>query len=259
VSARVQVSGPLVALILVAGVTSACSSPPPVAVFHTPPGPSRAIPVAEDVPVLAARLHVLGDTRASVVVQGDTVVVGGGGRLPASASFFVQPGGLYLRPVLCGAPAYVPSTTPAPSGHLPTCGPQYQTSATDLAVTPDNNSIGGYTATNIPPDPTFSAYPSTKPSADEPSRTVLLPGDPNAGVYPRYVLGPAQMDGSPRSGSSLAGSTHRGHASGTRRRRRTSTDTSPSTSMVSCSRLRLSNPANPCLVRFPACSRLLAT
>jgi len=174
---------------IVGVVASACTSTPPVAVFHVPPGPSRLIPLAEDVPVLTARLHALGDNGANVVVQGNTVVVGGGGRLPAPKSFFVRTGHLTFRPVLCGAPAYVASPTVAATGHLPSCGSDYVLSSENLAVSP-------FTANpshDVPPDPSFAAYLSTPVSGDDSSATELLPV---GGRYPRVVVGPAQMDGS---------------------------------------------------------------
>ncbi|HYL82096.1 MAG TPA: hypothetical protein VEU07_14855, partial [Candidatus Acidoferrum sp.] len=100
IAARGLVAGSALAMLAV--IAAACSTASPVAVFHVPPGPSRLILLAEDVPVLTARLHALGDTGANVVVQGNTIVIGGGGRLPAPASFFVRTGHLTFRPVFCG-------------------------------------------------------------------------------------------------------------------------------------------------------------
>jgi hypothetical protein len=153
--------------------------------------------LAEDVPVLTARLHALGDIAAKVVVEGNSVVVQGGGPLPAPPSFFVRYGHFSLRPVLCGAPAFI-TTTDVLSGPLPSCGAQYQTTASNLATQPSSNASDGFTSANIPPDPSFAAYPSTPDhDADEPSTTVLLSTDPTAGSqqYTRFVLGPAQMEG----------------------------------------------------------------
>ena len=169
-----------------------------VAVFQVPPGPSRLIPLSADVPVLTARLHSLGDAGAKVVVQGNTVVVQGGGPLPAPASFFVKVGHLSFRPVLCGAPAYTPSTGVAPNGTLPASDPQYQTSQSNPGVTPSSNGVGGLVYAHIVADPMFAGYQSTPgDDANTPSTTVLLPNDPinQGGPYPRFVLGPAQMEG----------------------------------------------------------------
>ncbi len=100
---------------------------------------------------------------------------------------------LYFRPVLCGAPTYVAPAKgkAAPTGPLPSCG-QYATTAASLAV----NTSSGTPANNIPPNPAFAPYPSTK--NDDPKQTVLLPSDPQAGAqqYARFVLGPSQLKGS---------------------------------------------------------------
>jgi preprotein translocase subunit SecD len=100
---------------------------------------------------------------------------------------------LYFRPVLCGAPAYTPPAKgkSPPAGALPSCG-QYATTAANLNV----NTSSGEPGNNIPPNPAFAPYPSTKD--DNPTQTVLLPTDPTAGAqqYARFVLGPSQLKGS---------------------------------------------------------------
>jgi hypothetical protein len=53
---------------------------------------------------------------------------------------------------------------------------------------------GGYTADNVPADPSFAHYPDTPATQDDPNATVLLPADGSA--YPRLVLGPAEINGS---------------------------------------------------------------
>ena len=172
---------------------SACSSPNnDVAVFAPPSGPSRLIPLSADVPVLTARLRFLGDTGARVVVRGNTVVVEGGGLLPAPASFFVRTGRLTLRPVLCGAPSYQPvsdgGTVPVP-WPLPACGAQYQTTAANLAV----NANTAQATEQFPADPVFGGIPSTpEHDADSPSVPVLL-STSGREPYPRLVLGPAEV------------------------------------------------------------------
>jgi len=176
-------------LLVVLGVTSCAQAPSDVAVFHMPSGPSRLLPLSADVPVLSARLRSLGDTGATVVVVGDTVLIQGGGSLPAPASFFVKTGHFSLRPVLCGAPAYTSSAAARSPNHLPRCGAQYQTSEANLAV----NVNTGQPGTTILADPIFASYPSTTADdADQPSGTVLLPAIDQQ-EYPRFVLGPAQM------------------------------------------------------------------
>lgn len=174
---------------------AACSSSPPIATFKMPPGPSRLVPLSEDVPVLTARLRALGDTGAKVVVDDRTVVIRGGGALPAPAPFFVETGRITLRPVYCGAPAYSPPPAGSvllPGGALPSCDPAYSLTADNLAVDEDT----GQPANTMAPDPGFAHYVSTNAAdADVPSTTVLLPagGSSVGGSYPRYVLGPAQV------------------------------------------------------------------
>ena len=104
-------------------------------------------------------------------------------------------GALYLRPVLCGAPADQPGTALSPPASstpvtLPACAPQYQDTAANLGVSVATQQP----AHQVPPDPQFAAYPSTPASQDEPHQTVLLaPASGSAQQYPRFVLGPAQM------------------------------------------------------------------
>jgi preprotein translocase subunit SecD len=172
-----------------------CSSPFQVAVFHIPSGFSRLIPLTADIPVITTRLHDLGDTEATVAVSGDSIVVTGGGSLPAPSSFFVKTGLVTFRQVLCGAPAYTASTVVLQPGALPVCGEQYQTSSTNLSI----NTATGVPANTVPPDPSFAVYPSnTADDANQPSTDVLLPTDSTGGyqLYPRVFLGPAQMTAS---------------------------------------------------------------
>ena len=154
-----------------------------------PPGPSRLLPLSADVQVISTRLRSLGDTTAAVVVDGDSIVVRGGGPLPAPASFFVKNGRFSIRPVLCGALAHTRSVVARPTRRLPPCGAQYETLASNLSV----NESTGQPGTTILPDPSFASYPSTTADdADQPSTTVLLPAGGEQ-QYPRFVLGPAQM------------------------------------------------------------------
>jgi preprotein translocase subunit SecD len=83
-------------------------------------------------------------------------------------------------------------------GALPACGEQYRTSPTSLGLPVYSNSASGFGIITISPDPAFTIYSSTTAhDADVPSTRVLLPNDPANRVapYPRFVLGPAQMDG----------------------------------------------------------------
>jgi SecDF, P1 head subdomain len=186
------------ALLAVAGLAApvlmaACSSPTEVA-FKSVPGTASFIPPAEDVPVIDARLHALGDTKARVTVQGHTLDVQGGGALPAPKSFFVETGMLTLRPVYCFAPAYsppAPGTTLPRSSALPSCSAAYVLSAGNLDV----DETTGQPGSSIPADPGFADYPSTTAhDAQMLSTTVLLPrASETGGGDQRYVLGPAEV------------------------------------------------------------------
>ena len=189
---------PFLSIALLSSLTSSCSTPTQVAQFRTPPGFSRVVPLAQDVPVITARLRALGDTGATVVVKGETVVVEGGGALPAPRSFFVRYGHLTLRPVLCGAPELIPSST-SPAGasiaSLPSCGAAYRTTTDNLGVAPNPHSAEGFNVKSVPPDPAFGAIPSNiADGADTDSPTLLLPAVANASRYPRLVVGPAQLE-----------------------------------------------------------------
>ncbi len=171
-----------------AGVLAACSSSAPVATFQIPSGPSRLIALSADVPVMKARLDAFGDRQATVVVQGQSIVIKGGGPLPAPSSFFTELGAFTFRPVLCSAVAY---SGPSASGTLPTC-------SSDDALTPSNlnvNTNTGQPMSSIPPDPAFANFPSTTADNDIRTSNVLLPGPAPSmgGGYPRYVLGPAEL------------------------------------------------------------------
>lgn len=80
----------------------------------------------------------------------------------------------YLRPVYCEIPAYTPPGT----GSTTVPAPAVSKSACD--------------------SPAVAGLPTTPPSQDSPTATVILPTDPaafNTGAF-RYVLGPADLDGS---------------------------------------------------------------
>ena len=146
--------------------------------------------------VMRKRLHALGDNRTTITLKDGSIEAS---NITLAEVHEVETvGALFVRPVLCGAPSYSPPagasvpTTPPP---LLVCGAQYQTTASNLDFTPQSS--GAYRYNHIPPDPTFSSYTTTPPSGDDPSRTVLLPNDPIAGggYYPRWVLGPAELNG----------------------------------------------------------------
>ena len=159
---------------------------PTVAVF-TPVHRTSASALVADAAVMRKRLQAIGNSSDKASVHGSSVVVTGT-KLKVPAAALAQTGHFYIRPVLCGAPAYTPSdshpgTEPGP---LPTCGPD-ATTAANLDVNVDT----GIPAHTIPPDPVFAPYPSTQD--DNPQRVVLLADNPAAGAqqYPRFVLGRA--------------------------------------------------------------------
>ena len=144
--------------------------------------------------VIRNRVDGAGVSGATVDSQGGNVVVQFPGINDPQAliKLIGTTAQLFFRPVLCGAPAY---TKPAkgkapPSGPLPSCG-QYATTASSLNV----NTSTGLPGNQIPANPAFAAYPSTKNDVE--GDTVLLPSDPQAGVqqYPRFVLGPSELKG----------------------------------------------------------------
>ena len=154
--------------------------------------PAHAISSGEmttTVNIIRNRVDGAGVSGATVDSQGGNVVVQFPGRKDPGAVIRLigTTAQLYFRPVLCGAPTYTPPATgkAAPTGPLPSCG-QYATTAANLAV----NTTSGTPANNIPPNPAFAAYPTTK--NDDPKQIVLLPSDPQAGAqqYARFVLGP---------------------------------------------------------------------
>ncbi len=159
--------------------------------------PAHAISNAEmdtTVNVIRNRIDGAGVSGATVDSQGGNVVVQfpGINHPQALIKLIGTTAQLYFRPVLCGAPAY---TRPAkgkapPPGPLPPCG-QYATTAASLAV----NTSTGLPGNQIPANPAFAPYQSTK--NDDPTQTVLLPSDPQAGgqQYPRFVLGKSQLPG----------------------------------------------------------------
>jgi hypothetical protein len=169
---------------------SACAASaggPTVAVF-APVHSVGASVLAADAAVLTKRLRIIRNASDRVSVSGSSVVITGT-KLKIPAADLIPTGQFYIRPVLCGAPAYSPSASPkAARGPLPSCGPD-ATTATNLSV----NTTTGQPSHDIPPAPAFASYPSTQ--NDNPRNVVLLPDDPVAGAqqYPRFVLGHAAL------------------------------------------------------------------
>ena len=107
-----------------------------------------------------------------------------------------------IRPVLCHAAPYAPSSAaPTPgglptSGVLPACSPSSALTAANIGISPDADGVGGYSSNlgSIVPDGALAAYPSTPGAQVTAGATVLLPGEPGAGGG-RFVLGPAGITG----------------------------------------------------------------
>ena len=208
------VAAATVAGLLVFGPRST-SNPPPAALAPTGPGrtavlaPAHAVAPAvleRSAAVVRRRLRSLGAGGAAVTVRAGTVVVSGPGVTPALVAVVAEPGALFVRPVLCGAPAQsapAPTTTSGADSGTRTaagtlsCGAAYATTAANLGVDPDSQAANGYQANPpIPPDPAFAGVASTPADRDDPAQRVLLPADPagNPQQYSRFVLGPAEMD-----------------------------------------------------------------
>jgi hypothetical protein len=97
-----------------------------------------------------------------------------------------------VRPVLCFAPPFAPTSGAASTGALPPCAPSSAMTAANLHVTSN-----GFQNPDFPgsTDPQFAAYASTSPKHDEANAPVLLAGS-SVSSQTRYVLGPAGLTGS---------------------------------------------------------------
>jgi hypothetical protein len=120
------------------------------------------------------------------------------GSLAGGSQFHSESGSVkvFFRPVLCVVPPYSSAVQPA-MGRLSTlsCTPASLMSVTNLGTAPSDNA-DGYSVNAVPLDSNLAGTPSTKPSADVASATVLLPGLSSSLSVDRYLLGPAQMSGS---------------------------------------------------------------
>jgi preprotein translocase subunit SecD len=166
----------------------------------------------ETVNILNLRVNGLGVSGAEVSTTGKnqiSVSIPGVTDAQQVLAEIGQTAQLYFRPVECYAPAQVvakpakgkvaPMVQPRGTESIPACAAETQLSTANLDVTPDSNVAAGYTANNVPADPTFEVYPSSSvltPNYEHVS--VLLPGlaasgSDNGGE--RYVLGPSEMTG----------------------------------------------------------------
>jgi preprotein translocase subunit SecD len=153
----------------------------------------------QTVSILTNRVDGLGVSGATVGTQGGDIIVQvpgvkDGQKILKTIGETAQ---LYFRPALCGAPAFVgkgdKSAKPA-SAKLPSCPSANQLSVTNLGVKPASTATN-FHENSVPAYQALAAYPSTSPTHDAKTKTVLLPGINGAGSYNRYLLGPAQLTG----------------------------------------------------------------
>ncbi len=161
-----------------------------LSVVYKPATHASNADMQEVVSVLNNRVNGLGVSGATVNLQGKNVVVSVPGVTDARAVLkeVGQTAQLLFRPVLCET-STAKKTVAVKPGKLPPCGAQYLMSAANLAV----NTATGNPTNQIPLDPAFAGFKSTKPSQDYKNDEVLLPLLGSPGV--RLVLGPAELTG----------------------------------------------------------------
>jgi len=152
----------------------------------------------QTVSILTNRVNGLGVSGATVGTQGGDVVVQVPGIKDSQQVLKTigETAQLYFRPALCGAPAFLgkgaKGVKPA-SAPLPSCTPSTTLTAANLRVTPTSGTT--FTDNHVAPDAALADYPSTAPTKDAKTKTVLLPAINGAGSYSRYLLGPAKLTG----------------------------------------------------------------
>jgi preprotein translocase subunit SecD len=152
----------------------------------------------QTVTILTNRVNGLGVSGASVGTQGGDIIV----QVPGVKNgqqilkTIGQTAQLYFRPALCGAPAYVGKSTkgakPAKAA-LPSCTATSELTEANLGVHATTGTTFG--ENTVPTDKALADYPSTKPTKDVKTKTVLLTAINGAGQYTRYLLGPAPLTG----------------------------------------------------------------
>lgn len=166
-----------------------------LSVVYKPTTVATNADMQEVVSILNNRVNGLGISGSTVNLQGKNVVVSVPGVKDARRVLAIvgETAQLLFRPVLCETTTDKVTQPVAPS-KLPTCGSQYALSATNLAVTPANNTAG-FTSNlgTIGTDPAFAGISSTQPNKDLPGDTVILPVLGQPGV--RMVLGPSELTG----------------------------------------------------------------
>ncbi|MGH9046002.1 MAG: protein translocase subunit SecD, partial [Acidimicrobiales bacterium] len=151
--------------------------------------------------ILTNRVSGLGVSGATVGTQGDDILVQvpgvkDGHQILKTIGETAQ---LYFRPALCGATSFVGARAKSakpPSAALPACSPSSALTRTNLGITPRSTGATGKFGENpVAADAAIASYPSTKPTQDARTKTVLLPTIKGAGQFKRYLLGPAQLTG----------------------------------------------------------------
>jgi hypothetical protein len=168
---------------------SFASASGPVSAVFRPVVKVSASVLASVVAVMRKRLVSLGDGSSTATATNGVIDV----RLVDVSdvvtvlAVLARPANLYFRPVLCEAPLqhYVAARgTTAPSP-IPVCASPYRFSAADF-----QSPSSSFNYPNV--DPAYSAYPTTLPADDSPSRVVILSSDGQT-PSPRVVLGPAEV------------------------------------------------------------------
>jgi SecDF, P1 head subdomain len=101
---------------------------------------------------------------------------------------------VYFRPVLCLVPAYDAAARTSVILTPSSCSTASRLDVPALRVAP-RESENGSSSHSVPPDVALAGVPSTTPSGETRSATVLLPGlsMPPGSSTERYLLGPAEM------------------------------------------------------------------
>lgn len=157
--------------------------------------------------VMDDRLNGLGVSQPNVTTQGNEIVVQlPGVKNPQQVLTIIgATAQLFFRPVLAGAPAYVPpkGTNAKSTPYVAPPAPQAPYIYSAKYFVPG---ASGQTGGLQPPaadieDPIYRNYKTTPSSQDNPSQYVILPANPGDGLgSPRLVLGPAEIAGHLASG-----------------------------------------------------------
>ena len=174
---------------------------------YKPDRPASSGEIQTIINILNNRINALGVSNDNINSQGGDVVVQipGLNNRQQIENTISQTAEMLFRPVLCAAPAYSPpkatkGKNASSPGALPTsCPSTYQLSAANLNV---NTSTGDATG-SVSPWSSLASYPSTRNTADDASKTVLLPTSANSGFGgERLLLGPAPLGGKEISSAS---------------------------------------------------------